>query len=62
MPVSATISFILDLNSREKFLIFVHHRPNVLSTVGNSLGPTKIIINAAITKYSTPPIPGNMLL
>ena len=52
----------LALNSLEKFLIFPHHRPNVLKTLGKSLGPTKIIINAAMTKYSTPPTPGNINL
>ena len=50
------------LNSLDIFLILPHQRPRVLNTAGRSLGPTKMIINAAITKYSTPPIPGNILL
>ena len=52
----------LDLNSLEKFLILPHHLPKVLNTAGKSFGPTKMIINAAMTRYSTPPIPGNITI
>ena len=61
-PESFAIELILVLNSLDIFLILPHQRPRVLNTAGRSLGPTKMIINAAITKYSTPPIPGNMIL
>ena len=61
-PVSFAISLILDLNSLEKFLILPHHLPKVLSTAGKSFGPTKMMIHAAMTRYSTPPIPGNITI
>ena len=50
------------VNSLEKFLILPHHLPKVLNTAGKSFGPTKMIINAAMTRYSTPPIPGNITI